>query len=182
MKEALMNPLTSTIIFIALVILIILYTRTFIKKFLDKSVPFKTKIAQNLTRIMMFFFMILMMITMGKRVYQYFTFDMHFPKAETRYTVANLDYVWKDFRGKFYTIPYYTAQFSFTIDGRTLDVKSDVPENFTNYSYFIKINIKYPKYYQILKANYALPSNFQIPAGGWSENPITIISNNFFMK
>ncbi len=126
---------------------------------------------------------VLMFVSMlvFRKTVRYHIFEKHLVENEhnnIRYTLANLDAVWESRKGKYYTIREYTAGFSFAIDNVKYYQLHIVPEDFTNYTYFVKINIDNTNYSEIMLTKIKPPSNFSVPVGGWTTNPLPALSNH----
>ncbi len=129
--------------------------------------------------------LIVVSIPVFTKTMRYHTFDKYLVENQDnniRYTIAYVDKVWENYRGKYYTIREYSADFIFFIDNIPHYKSSIVPEDFTNYTYFVKVNIDNTKYSEIILTQLKMPSNFEVPVDGWTSNPITALSNHIIRE
>lgn len=178
------SPFLLTFLSVALVILIAIYILGIIKIARNKTLDPKIKIKKNLIKVIVTIVLIALSVNIFSRTIRYFTFHRFLVEdgKNIRYTVANLDAVWENYKGRYYTIREYTGRFSFSIDSNNYNQLHVVPENFTNYSYFIKINIEKTNYSELIPINYKIPVGFIVPSSGWTNNPLPMLTNFILQK
>ncbi len=178
------SPYVFSVLAVILAVGVPLYTIIsfkIIKQQVVSEVQQKTLIKSVLIKGSILVVLICVSVNIFSKTIRYYTFDKYLVENDDnniRYTYANMDAVWESRKGKYYTIKEYTAGFSFAIDNVKYYQLHIVPEDFTNYTYFVKINLDNTNYSEIIKTQLKPSSNFEIPVGGWTNNPLTLLSNS----
>ena len=179
MSNFLNSPFLLISLSILLLTLIAIYIINIVKIVKNKTLSLEEKIKKNIIKIIILIVVIFLSVNIFNRTIKYFTFDRFLIEdgKDIRYTTANLDAVWESYLGKYYSIRKYTGGFSFYIDNNRYEALHEVPEDFTNYNYFIKINIAKTNYSEIISVKYKIPNGFIIPSSGFTNNPLPMLSN-----
>ncbi len=90
--------------------------------------------------------------------------------------------MWENYRGRFYTIREYVGDFSFYLDNKSYSVSAQVPQDFINYNYLVKMNMDNTNYFQILSLPYSIPADFNIPVSGFTNNPTSMIRDYLLLS
>lgn len=184
MFDFITSPYVFSIFSALLVVIIPLYTIIsfkIIKQQLADDIEQKIMLRSLFVKAVILAGLIFVSVNIFSKTIRYYTFDKHLVENEDnniRYTLAYMEAVWESRKGKYYTIKEYTAGFRFSIDNVNYYQLHIVPEDFTNYTYFIKINLNDTNYSEILRTQLKLSSSFEVPASGWTSNPLTALSNH----
>ncbi len=173
----------SALLVVFIPLYIIISIKTF--KMLKQQEDIKTGLKTILIKMAILIVLVVVSVPVFSRTLKYYTFDKYLIENQNnniRYTLAYVDKVWETYKGKYYTIREYTAEFIFSIDGIRYYQMHKVPDDFTNYNYFVKINIERTNYSEIIATPLKIPSNFEVPVGGWTTNPLTILSNHIIKE
>jgi len=185
LKEYYYGYILSPFLIVAIIILLISYylMLQFAVIFLILKFTKQESISGKKVKIITstLFVILVVCFVAGHKLYRYYKCDKFLVEGENNlvYTFAYLDSVKREKASRHNIIREYRGEFTFFVDGKPYGDIHILPKDYTNYIYFIKMNMDNIKYSSILPVPIKhLPKDIkkmEIPVSGWYTNPIPSI-------